>query len=80
MTLEHTLTNLIQDLKASIKNLNDYTVVNELQTILHDPQQLPDKKIVRLAAEAVDLLGDIDLRLEPLYSSRSLLRWARFLV
>lgn len=65
MALEDTLADLIQHLKASIKNLNDDAVAKELQAVLHDSRQLPDKKIAHLAAEAVDILGDIDLLLEP---------------
>ena len=65
MTLENHLSTLIQHLKTSIQSLTDDAVEKELRAVLHDPQQLPDKKIANLAAEAIDLLGDIDLLLEP---------------
>ena len=65
MTLENHLSTLIQHLKTSIQSFTDDAVEKELRAVLHDPQQLPDKKIANLAADAIDLLGDIDLLLEP---------------
>ena len=59
------LSKLIQDLKVSLKTLNDDTVASELRATLHDPKQLPNKMIAAQAAEAVDLLGELDLLLEP---------------
>ena len=65
MALESTLSKLIQDLKLSVRSFEDEDVAKELKDVLHDPQQLPDKRTASLAAEAVDLLGDLDLVLEP---------------
>ena len=65
MTLENILSNLINHLQITIRDLNDDVVAKELGATLHDPQQLPHKEISSLAANAVDLLGDIDILLEP---------------
>lgn len=65
MALQETLTKLIQDLKVSVKSFNDDAVSKELQAVLHDPRQLPERRIADLATEAVDLLGELDILLEP---------------
>lgn len=65
MALESALSELIRDLRVSVKSFNDNAVSKELQDVLHDPQRLPDKEIARLASEAVDLLGELDILLEP---------------
>ncbi|KAL8991438.1 MAG: hypothetical protein Q9177_000150 [Variospora cf. flavescens] len=65
MALQETLNKLIQDLKVSVKSFNDDAVSKELQAVLHDPRQLPERRIADLATEAVDLLGELDILLEP---------------
>ena len=65
MAAADALSKLVRDLKVSFKSLNDDAVAKELQAALHDPKQLPDKKMAGLASEAVDLLGELDLLLEP---------------
>lgn len=64
MAVVDALSKLVQDLKVSVKSLNNDAVAKDLQAVLHDPRQLPDKKVAGLAAEAVDLLGELDLLLE----------------
>ena len=65
MAAAEALSKLIQDLKVSLKALNDEGVAKELQVALHGSKQLPDKATAALAAEAVDLMGELDLLLEP---------------
>ena len=65
MAAADALSKLIQDLKVSLKTLNDGSIAKELQDAIHDSKQLPDKAMAGLAAEAVDLLGELDLLLEP---------------
>ena len=65
MAIADTLNKLVQQLKTCLNTLNDDAVAKELQAVLHDAKQLPNKEIAGLAAEAVDLLGELDLLLEP---------------
>ena len=65
MAAVDTLSALIEDLKVSLKTLNSDAVRTDLMAALHDTKQLPDKKMAGLAAEAVDLLGELDLLLQP---------------
>ena len=59
------LSTLIEELKVSLKTLNSDAVRTDLMAALHNTQQLPDKKTAGLAAEAVDLLSELDLLLQP---------------
>ena len=65
MAAADALSNLIAHLKTSLSVLKDATVAKELLAVLHDPKQLPNMRMSGLAAEAIDLLGEIDLLLEP---------------
>ena len=64
-TVEGTLTEVTEDLQKCLQRLRDPAVAKQLQEALHNPEKLPDKKVSSLAGEALDLLGDIDLILEP---------------
>ena len=45
--------------------LNEPGLQAEMSHRLHDSEKLPDKKIVPLAAKAVDVLHDIEQMLQP---------------
>ena len=59
------LSTLIEELKVSLKTLNSDAVGTDLMAALHNTKQLPDKKMAGLAAEAVNLVGKLDLLLQP---------------
>ena len=65
MTTSGALSKLIQDLKISLKTLNDDTVVKELRATLHDLKQFPNKMITTQVVEAVDLLEELNFLLKP---------------
>lgn len=53
---------LIADLKSALQDLRSDTT---LQKSLHDANALPDKTLSTLSTEALNLLSDVRLELEP---------------
>jgi hypothetical protein len=63
--MEEILKNLIDSLKSVNKQLKDDTVKAQLLSTLHSAEKLPDWKSYKLASEALDLLKETQLILEP---------------
>lgn len=63
-SVENTLLLLNDYLRSSLRVLKGH-LSHELKAALHDNSRLPDKKTARLAADAVDLLNETALLLEP---------------
>lgn len=62
--MESVLQDLIDSLKSTSEQLNQQTCPT-LQETLHNTEKLPDEKVSRLASEALDLLSELRLLLEP---------------
>ena len=60
--MEHILKDLIRSLTATSQRLK---AEDGIQSLLHDPEQLPNVAIHQLANEALDLISDVRLLLEP---------------
>lgn len=59
--MDTTLKNLISALQSASDSLD----AGSVDKVLHDTEHLPDKNVADLASEALDLLNDLRLRLEP---------------
>lgn len=59
------LSNLQQNLGASLASLKSAKIASELQAALHDDKSLPDKALAGLASDTVDLLAEIEKLLQP---------------
>lgn len=59
------LQTLIQVLAMLKSRLNEPALQADINRRLHDSESLPDKKIVPLAAKAVDVLHEIEQMLQP---------------
>jgi hypothetical protein len=59
---ENAVINLIASLKTTLEELRSDKTLHDT---LHNPDSLPDKKIYTLASEALDLLSEVRLELEP---------------
>jgi gliotoxin/aspirochlorine biosynthesis O-methyltransferase len=62
--LEESLVQLINCLQTSLQALQG-DLHGELTAALHDNPRLPDKRLVKLAGNAIDLLHETELLLEP---------------
>lgn len=62
--LQLTLQNLTSNLRATL-SLIQGPLKSALDLALHDHNRLPDSNVLRLAAEAVDLLHETQKRLDP---------------
>ena len=65
MAASNALHELIHGLEASLRALNEESVARELKVALHDPEKLPNRNVAGLAEKAINLLGELDLLLEP---------------
>ncbi len=64
VTMDYTLTHLIDSLQSTLKILKDEANA-QLLADLHDHNKLPRKKLVGLASQAIDLLNETEQLLEP---------------
>lgn len=64
-TLNITLNTLVQMLTMLKQRLSEPALQAEIDSRLHDPETLPDKEIVPLAAKAVNVLHEIEQMLQP---------------
>ncbi|RYP04561.1 hypothetical protein DL764_004369 [Monosporascus ibericus] len=63
--MDKTLQGLIDTLKSTLLDLRSDADGGSLQAALHDTEKLPDQKLYLLASEALDLLSEVRLVLEP---------------
>ncbi|KAF2276639.1 putative O-methyltransferase [Westerdykella ornata] len=61
LKMDVALKNLIDALRTASTQLDESNV----EEVLHDTEKLPDKKVAELASEALDLLDELRLKLEP---------------
>lgn len=60
-----TLQELNNHLRSSLNALSREPLRSALKHALHDDKKLPDKELADLAGQTIDLLGEIDVLLEP---------------
>lgn len=60
--MENVLKDLIRSLRATLQRLK---AEDGIQSLLHDTKQLPNVAVHQLANEALDLISDVRLLLEP---------------
>ena len=60
--MEHVLQDLIRSLRATSQHLK---ADNDFHSLLHDTENLPNGAVYQLANEAVELLSEVRLLLEP---------------
>lgn len=56
---------ILTDLISTLQSASNKLDTKNLDEALHDTEKLPDKKLADLAANALDLLEMLRLRLEP---------------